>query len=88
MRLARTPLVAVVVRWASRRRFPVLLGLMAALLAVNLVVPDPVPFLDELLLALGTAVLAGWRRPEDGPRRHARADAPGATDASRHPPER
>ena len=44
-------------RWLEGLRFPYLLILMAILLVISLVVPDPVPFADELLLLLGTLLL-------------------------------
>jgi len=66
MALARTALLAPLVRWASRRRFPVLLGLLLALLAVDFAVPDPLPFVDEALLALAT-ILVGRVRRRDPP---------------------
>ena len=37
--------------------------LAALLLLVDLVVPDPVPFIDETLLAVATYLLARWRKP-------------------------
>lgn len=40
---------------------PVLFLLFAALLAADLVIPDLVPFADELGLALLTALFASWR---------------------------
>ncbi len=61
MALARTAFLAPLVRWASRRRFPVLFGLVLALAAVNVFVPDPLPFVDEALLAL-VALLIGRMR--------------------------
>ena len=56
-------------RWLEGLRFPYLLILMAILLAVSLVVPDPVPFADELLLLLGTLLLSRLKRkpPEPDP---------------------
>lgn len=67
MAFGRTALLAPLVRWASQRRFPVLLLLMLALLGVNLFVPDPLPFVDEALLALGALLLGRIRkRPEPG----------------------
>jgi len=62
MPLGRVALVGAIVRWALRLRFPVLLGLTVALLAVNLVVPDPLPMVDEILLALGAMVLSRLRK--------------------------
>jgi hypothetical protein len=42
-------------------RFPGLFTLFAILTAVDLVVPDLVPFVDELGLALLTALFWSWR---------------------------
>jgi len=67
MALGRTALLAPLVRWASRRRFPVLLALLLALLAVDFALPDPLPFVDEALLALAT-ILVGRLRRRDAPR--------------------
>lgn len=64
--VGRTALLAPLVRWASRRRFPVLFGLMLLLLAVDLFVPDPIPLVDEALLAIG-ALLVGRLRKRDVP---------------------
>jgi hypothetical protein len=75
VRLVRTPIVGAVARWASRLRFPVLFALTALLAVVDLAWPDPLPFLDELVLALGAVLLASLRRRdrdderEDGPAR-------------------
>ena len=58
-------------RFIGRLRFPQLFVLVAILLGVDLVVPDVIPFLDEALLALVTAMLAMLRRrdpqPDPGP---------------------
>mgnify|MGYP005839497723 CR=1 FL=1 len=39
-------------------RFPWLLLLTATLFVLNALIPDPLPFIDEILLALAAAVLA------------------------------
>lgn len=49
-------------RWLETLRFPVLLLLTALLLLADVLVPDVLPFVDELLLALGTVVLARLKR--------------------------
>ena len=49
-------------RWLEGLRFPYLLLLTAALFVVSLVVPDPIPFADELLLLLGTLLLSRLKR--------------------------
>ncbi len=61
MRMPRSALVGWFVARLARLRFPVLFVLSAALFAVDLVVPDFIPFADEVLLGLATALLASWR---------------------------
>lgn len=53
--------------WFARLRFPTLLAIAGVLFAVNLVVPDLVPFVDEILLGLVTLILANWKK-RDGDR--------------------
>ena len=48
--------------WLEGLRFPVLLLLTAALFVANLLIPDALPFVDELLLALITLLLARLKR--------------------------
>ena len=60
-----------VTRFAAGLRFPTLFKIVAALFLLDLVVPDPVPFYDEILLALGTVLLGALkarRPPAPGPR--------------------
>lgn len=57
----------VVTRFAAGLRFPTLFKLVAALFVVDLIIPDMVPFMDEILLALGTLLLAGLRKRRDSP---------------------
>ncbi|MCY4658706.1 MAG: hypothetical protein OXF93_02705 [Acidobacteria bacterium] len=40
-----------------------LLLLAGALLFADLLIPDPIPFLDELLLGVLTYTLARWKKP-------------------------
>jgi hypothetical protein len=51
-----------VTRFAAGLRYPTLFGLVAALFVIDLLVPDLVPFIDEILLALGTLLLGSLRR--------------------------
>jgi hypothetical protein len=48
--------------WASGLRFPWLVALAASLLVVDLLVPDFIPFVDEILLGLATILLGTRRR--------------------------
>lgn len=66
----RNPLIAALVAYLARLRFPVLFGITAGLFALDLLVPDIVPAADEILLGLATALLASWRkarRPDSDP---------------------
>ncbi len=63
------PMLLPLIGWARRLRYPTLFKLTAALFAITLVVPDPVPFVDELLFGLGTLLLANVKaRPRSGRR--------------------
>lgn len=53
---------ALVVRYASRLRFPYLFLVTAILFMGDLILPDLVPFADEILLGLLTALFGTWRR--------------------------
>jgi hypothetical protein len=54
--------LALLGRYGAGLRFPHLLLLAGAVLALDLVVPDALPFLDELLLGLMTLLFATWRK--------------------------
>lgn len=56
-----SPLLAPVIAFARRLRYPTLFKITAALFVLTLLVPDPFPFIDELLLGLGTLLLANWK---------------------------
>jgi hypothetical protein len=59
------PLLLPVMNWARRLRYPTLFKITAALFALTLVIPDPIPFVDEILYGLGTLLLANWKRRSD-----------------------
>ena len=54
---------------ASRLKFPQLFAVTLALFLFDLIVPDLVPFVDEILLGLATTLFGFWREPV--PRREA-----------------
>ena len=54
-------------QFASRLRFPKLLALAAAVFVADLIFPDVIPFVDEILLGLITLLLAMLKRRD--PRR-------------------
>ena len=50
------------VRFVGAMRFPWLVAVTAALFVVNVIVPDALPFVDEILLGLVTVMLARIKR--------------------------
>lgn len=52
---------------AGRLRYPRLLMLTTALFAADLIFPDAIPLIDELLLGLGTLLLARLRTRRQEP---------------------
>lgn len=55
------PLLLPLLEWARRLRYPTLFKMTAGLFALTLFIPDPLPFVDEILLGLGTLLLANWK---------------------------
>ena len=60
------PLLAPLLRWFGRLSYPKLFLLTAALFIGDVLVPDVIPLVDELLLGLGTLLLANWKRVKPG----------------------
>lgn len=56
-----SPVQQVVGSVAGRLRYPWLFALLVAALAADFVIPDPIPFIDELVLALLTVFVGSWR---------------------------
>ena len=48
--------------WLSRLRSWQLFVLAGVLFVTDLLVPDPIPFVDEIMLGLTTLMLARWKR--------------------------
>ena len=55
------PMLLPVLQWARRLRYPTLFKLTAGLFALTLFIPDPGPCVGELVLGLGTRLLANWK---------------------------
>jgi hypothetical protein len=53
--------------FASRLRFPKLFGITLAIFVLDVLIPDLIPFVDEILLALVTALLGSWKRRRTPP---------------------
>ncbi len=59
------PLLSPLLRWLGKLSFPRLFLLSAVLFFLDLLIPDFIPFADELLLGLGTLLLARWKKKPD-----------------------
>lgn len=59
--MSSNPLSGLLQRFASRLRFPQLFFLTAGLFLLDLLIPDLVPFVDEVLLGLLTLLLGNLR---------------------------
>jgi hypothetical protein len=68
------PLLGPVLRWFGKLSYPRLFLFAAVLFVADMLIPDFIPFADELLLGLGTLLLANWKTrkapamPGDAPR--------------------
>jgi Family of unknown function (DUF6116) len=76
MGFGRGTVVGWIVARLARLRFPTLFLLTGAVFLVNVVIPDAIPFVDELLLGLATALLGSLRA-----RKSPAAEAPPAARA-------
>ncbi|NYF19716.1 hypothetical protein HDC36_001153 [Xanthomonas sp. JAI131] len=55
------PIVLPLLRWAGKLRYPTLFKLTAGLFVLSVLLPDPLPFIDEIVFGLGTLLLANWK---------------------------
>jgi hypothetical protein len=53
-------------RFAAGLRFPKLLAITAALFILDLIIPDMIPFADEILLGLLSLLLASLKKRSPG----------------------
>jgi hypothetical protein len=59
------PLLAPLLAFAGKLRFRTLFLVTAGLFVLDTVTLDPLPFIDEILLGLGTLLLASLRKPRE-----------------------
>ncbi|MCD9028607.1 hypothetical protein LDO26_10355 [Luteimonas sp. BDR2-5] len=60
--LFTAPLVA----WLGKLSYPRMFVVIAVLFGITVLVPDPIPFVDELLLGLTTIALANRKKKQRG----------------------
>lgn len=61
------PLSAFLERTLQRLRYPYLFVVLGVLFLLDLVVPDAIPLVDELLLGLLTMLVGSWRTRREPP---------------------
>ena len=66
MAVPRNALISGLIAYLARLRFPTLAIVTALLFGIDVIVPDALPFADEILLGLATALFASWRRERRG----------------------
>jgi hypothetical protein len=64
--MATNLLLAPLLRWFGRLSYPRLFLVTAVLFVLDVIIPDVIPFADELLLGLGTLLLANWKKRGTG----------------------
>lgn len=52
-------------RFFSRLRYPQVFGLLIGLFVIDFFLPDPLPFIDEAILALLAILLGMWKEREE-----------------------
>ena len=61
-KLMRKGFPGLILGWVARLRFPYIVLLMGTLFLVNLIVPDVIPFADEILMGLLTVLLTYFKK--------------------------
>lgn len=61
------PILAPLLGWLGRLSHPKLFMVAAALFVANLFIPDPLPFVDELLLGIGALMISRRKRKPASP---------------------
>ncbi len=63
--MAKTPqglVGALIAQYAARLRFPQLFAFTGTLFLLDMLIPDLIPFMDEMMLGLLTLLLGMWRK--------------------------
>lgn len=55
-------LIGPLIAYMAKLRFPTLFAITAFLFVLDFMTPDFIPFADEVLLGLGAALLASWKK--------------------------
>jgi hypothetical protein len=64
---SRNPILRALLRWVGGLRYPQLFVLFAVLFGIDFLLPDAIPFVDELMLGIVTLLLGSLRRRRSEP---------------------
>jgi hypothetical protein len=73
----RSPVQEIVGSLVGRLKYPWVFVLLAAVFVADTIIPDPIPFVDEIMLALLTFLVGTWRTRRKGPPEVVEVSAPG-----------
>ncbi len=60
-------IIAPLITHLARLRFPALFAITTVLFILDFFIPDFIPFVDEILLGLGAALLGNWKKRKEPP---------------------
>lgn len=84
--MPHTRTVGLLTRFFSRLKFPWLFGLFLTLFGLDLLLPDLLPFMDELLLGLMTLLLGAWKDRKSAAAQASEAPPLASAAATQAPP--
>jgi hypothetical protein len=61
----RKLIIAPLIAYLAKLRFPVVFGIIVVLFVLDFFIPDAIPFVDEILLGLGAALLGSWKKRKE-----------------------
>jgi hypothetical protein len=63
---SRSPVQEIVGSLVARLKYPWVFALLVAIFLADTIIPDPIPFVDEIMLALLTFLVGTWRTRDKG----------------------
>ncbi len=63
--MKQIPIVSLVLAFANQLKFKNLFLLIISLLIADLLIPDMVPFIDEIILGLLAIILGNWKKEKE-----------------------
>ena len=61
----RKLIIAPLIAYLAKLRFPALFSITGVLFILDFFIPDVLPFVDEILLGLGAALLGSWKKRKE-----------------------